>query len=47
MVGSTVDENVDERQNEEKLTISRTITPAQGGRLEAVQAAVASATDIR
>ena len=27
MVGSTVDEKVDERQNEEKLTTSRTITP--------------------
>ena len=32
MVGSTVEENVAERQYEEKLTISRTRTPVIAGR---------------
>src|SRR5690349_2647749 len=32
MVGSTVEENVVERQNEEKLMTSRTSTPASAGR---------------
>ncbi len=32
MVGSTVDEKVDERQYEEKFTTSRTSTPVIAGR---------------